>query len=207
MYGMRTSPLLFSSFLVDFCFIFSVCLLSFTWPCRWPIWDSHNLRGLHEWRVLLFLCLGLLSQCCLFCLTMFWPRPTFDAADGGIGIASTGWCALLFCRGYKLDRIYDQIIHKRQPSELMTSSQSSKVDSHQLINTIKWTRFLTGAEIFWVSTTSKFPGFENENFSILLTFGTILMNLIQEKSFTTMVFPFSKWRVGWRVFSPYGWCN
>ena len=31
---------------------------------------------------------------------------------------------------YKLDRIYDQIIHKRQPSELMTSSQSSKVASH-----------------------------------------------------------------------------
>ena len=31
---------------------------------------------------------------------------------------------------HKLDRIYDQIIHKWQPSELMTSSQSSKVASH-----------------------------------------------------------------------------
>ena len=28
---------------------------------------------------------------------------------------------------YKLDRIYDQIIYKRQPLELMTSSQSSRV--------------------------------------------------------------------------------
>ena len=30
---------------------------------------------------------------------------------------------------YKLDRIYDQIIYKRQPLELMTSSQSSRVAS------------------------------------------------------------------------------
>ena len=30
MYRMTTSPLLYSSFLVDFCFIFGVCLLSFT---------------------------------------------------------------------------------------------------------------------------------------------------------------------------------
>ena len=78
--------------------VLSLVFVSYLSPCRWPIWDSHNLRGLHEWRVLHFLCLGLLSQCCLFCPTMFWPRPIFDAADGGIGIASTGWCALLFCR-------------------------------------------------------------------------------------------------------------
>ena len=33
-----------------------------------------------------------------------------------------------------------------------------------------WTRFLTGGEIFWVSTTSNFLDLYNKNFSNLLTF-------------------------------------